>query len=193
MGARCPTGADVVNSGDLLIAPACMPDPRFYKSVMLLSHDNSQGSFALCLNRPLDRHIHEILDSQLGLNLNLNMNLYWGGPVNPQTIWMLHDSSWINQHTVPINDRWSMTSHISMFHNLADGNCPTYFRIFSGYAAWTTGQLELELEGRGVWRPESSWLIARDASPEWVLEQAETDLWTQAVELSAKQAVGQWM
>lgn len=183
----------MVDPGDLLIAPACMPDPRFHKSVMLLSHDNSEGSFALCLNRPLNRQVHEILDSRLDLTANLNMILYWGGPVNPQTIWMLHDSGWRCEHTISVNDQWSMTSHISMFNHLANGDYPAYFRVFSGYAAWSLGQLEMELEGRGGWRPESSWLIAREVSPEWALEQDESDLWTQAVELSAKQAVGQWM
>ena len=181
----------MVNSGDLLIAPACMPDPRFHKSVLLLSHDNSEGSFALCLNRPLDRRVREILDDRL--MLNLNMPLYWGGPVNPQTIWMLHDSEWHCEHTISVNDHWSMTSHLSMFQSIANGDHPDYFRIFSGYAAWSVGQLEMEMEGRGPWRPESSWLIARNVSPDWALEQDETDLWSQAVELSAKQAVGQWM
>lgn len=183
----------MIGPGDLLIAPAHMPDPRFHKAVMLLSHDTSEGSFALCLNKPLNRQVHEILESRLDISLQLDMTLYWGGPVNPQTIWMLHDADWHTEHTIPINDLWSMTSHVSMFSHIADGDFPRYFRIFSGYAAWNVGQLEMELEGRGPWRPESSWLIANDVTPEWALDQDETQLWSQSVELSAKQAVGQWM
>lgn len=183
----------MVKPGDLLIAPACMPDPRFRNAVMLLTHDTSQGSFALCLNKPTGRTVNEILEDQKDLMVELKMPLYWGGPVNPQTIWMLHDAGWESEYSISINDHWSMTSHASMFDDIANGLHPNYFRVFTGFAAWGVGQLDMELAGRQPWRPESSWLIADTVEPAWVCEQAETDLWSSAVELSARQAVGQWM
>lgn len=178
--------------GDLLIAPARMPDQRFRNAVLLLAHNGSQGTFALCMNKPTSRVIHEVLEQQ-DLSAQLNMPLYWGGPVNPQTIWMLHSTEWHTEHTIVINRYWSMTSHSEMFVNIADGDYPDYFRVFTGFAAWGVGQLDMELAGRQPWRPESSWLVASTVEPAWMLEQAETDLWSSAVELSAKQAVGQWM
>jgi putative transcriptional regulator len=181
------------DSGDLLISPVHMPDPRFKETVMLLTHDNDHGSFALCLNKPMPRQVSDVIEDQIDITNFPDQTLYWGGPVSPHTIWMLHDSDWCSEHTVSVNDQWSMTSHLSMFHSLAQGDTPRHFRICSGFAAWAVGQLEMEIQGQQPWRPESSWLIAHDASAEWALDQDESQLWKNSVALSANQAIGQWM
>ena len=51
--------------GSLLIAPPAMADSRFARSVLLVTHNNSAGSFALCLNRPT-KHTAKQLSEQLG-------------------------------------------------------------------------------------------------------------------------------
>jgi len=183
----------VYDPGDLLISPVRMPDPRFRDTVMLLTHDNDHGSFALCLNKPTSRPVSSLLEDRWDIESFPDQNLYWGGPVNPQTIWMLHDSDWRSEYTIAVNDHWSMTSHVSMFRELGEGNMPRHFRICSGFAAWAVGQLEMEIQGREPWRGESSWLLAHAVTAEWALDQDESLLWKNSVALSANQAIGQWM
>ena len=183
-----------IKGGDLLIAPAAMRDTRFFKSVILLTHHHVGGSYGLCLNRPTSYTVQDLIDeAEMDLECQLSMPLYWGGPVQPNTVWMLHDPEWSTRYTVPVNNNWSMTSHTEMFYHLADNDWPKWFRVFHGYAGWGPGQLQMELTSQGAWEHHSSWLTVSQVEPESVLEQDESQLWTTTVELSAKQAMDHWL
>ena len=86
-----------VKTGDLLIAPPSMPDPRFNQSVMFITHYNSRGAYALCMNKPTEHTLNTIVEP-LGLKFKIDHPLYWGGPVSLSTVWMLHDSDWSEQY-----------------------------------------------------------------------------------------------
>lgn len=177
--------------GDLLIAPANMVDPRFRNTVLFLTHHHDEGSFALCINRPTGHTVQEILEGH-SIEGEFDWPLYWGGPVNPGTVWMLHDTGWRNPHTIKINDDWSMTSHVSMFNQIRE-DLPKRFRIFFGYASWAPEQLAKEFLGVSPWRRDHSWLTATNPDPDWLMDLDETELWSNSVELSAHQAVEQWL
>lgn len=182
-----------VRGGDVLIAPATMKDTRFFKTVILLTHHHRGGSYGLCLNRPSGYVVQDLLeDTDIALDCELRMPLYWGGPVQPNTVWMIHDPDWSIEYTIPVNEHWSMTSHSQMFYHLADQDLPKYFRVFHGYSGWGPGQLNMELNSQGPWQNTSSWLTVDQVGPE-ILEQDESELWTTSVELSARQAVSHWL
>lgn len=196
MEVLCLTGAKMFNVtvGDALIAPANMVDARFDKTVMLVTQVNNTGHMALCLNRPTEYTLQDLLDREdLSIDKKLEHPLYWGGPVNQNTVWMLHDPDWSQRNSLYINDKWSMTSHVSMFSRLSDNDYPRWFRFFFGFAAWGPGQLEHEIQGEHPWRKEHSWLIAKDIDPYWMVDQVEDLLWQEAIQLSANQAVEQWL
>lgn len=183
-----------VRQGDLLIAPANMKDTRFEKSVLLVMQNHHRGSMALCLNRPSGYQVSDVLEHiKLDPGFEFNIPLYWGGPVNNNTIWMIHEREWTNPNTVNINANWSMTSNISMFKQMNQGDLPRRFRLFVGFAGWAPFQLEKELEGEPPWSKQHSWLVAHSPDPEWLFDQEEESLWDNAVSLSANQAVNTWL
>ena len=177
---------------DLLIAPPHIPDPRFRKTVLMLTHDHRGGSFALCVNKPTEHTLQDIVE-ELGIDTALNFPLYWGGPVNANTVWMLHSTEWSCDHTVEINEEWSMTSNIEMFQDFANGNFPKHFRLMLGYCSWAKNQLQSELDGMPPWNHNNSWLIAENLGPEWMFEQPVELLWDNATTLSSHQAVANWL
>ena len=179
-------------STDLLIAPPGIPDPRFRNTVLMLTHDHEGGSFALCVNRETNHSLSDIVED-LGLDIEINFPLYWGGPVSPSTIWMLHSSEWSTENTVEINDEWSMTSSLDMFELLAEGYYPKHFRILFGYCSWAPGQLQSELEGLPPWKKNHSWLVAHNLGPEWLFEQPVENIWDNCTTLSSHQAVDSWL
>ena len=179
-------------SPDLLIAPPAIPDNRFKNTVIMLTHDHGGGSFALCLNRPTDHTLQDIL-TDTGIDCDLNFPLYWGGPVSPGTVWMLHSSEWDSEHTIPVSGDWSMTSNLEMFNQLAQGNCPLHFRLTFGYCSWAPNQLQRELDGMAPWKRQHSWLVAHNPGPEWVMEQPVEDMWANATTLCGHQAVDSWL
>jgi putative transcriptional regulator len=158
----------------------------------MLTQSDHLGEFAICLNRPTGHTLREVLE-ETGLDLEINFPLYWGGPVSMNSMWMLHSAEWECEHTIPINDQWSLTSHISMFHNLADGDYPQQFRLMMGYCSWTKGQLEAEMRGLPPWNSNHSWLVANEVDPEWAFEQPVEDLWIMATDLCCHQAVDTWL
>ena len=183
-----------VNPTDLLIAPPNIPDTRFKNSVLMLTHHDERGAHGLCVNRPLDHTLEEILAQTSidcgGLPL---IPVYWGGPMGHHSIWMLHSSDWVCSDTVMITSAWAMTSSLEMFYCMMDQDMPRHFRLFMGYAAWAPEQLDKEIEGQGVWRQDQSWLTAHNLGPEWLFEQPVEELWSNVVTLSSHQAVDSWL
>lgn len=182
------------DSTDLLIAPPAMPDSRFRNSVLMLTHNNHSGSFALCVNKSMGFTLDEILeDSDIAVDNPPRLPVYWGGPVSSNSLWMVHSPDWVSEGTVMISSAWAMTSSAEMFHNLADGDCPRHFRIVMGYCAWAPDQLYKELNGLGPWKRQHSWLVAQNLGPEWLLDQPSEDLWAAATTLCSHQAVDSWL
>jgi putative transcriptional regulator len=179
-------------TGNLLIAPPKMTDPRFDQSVLLLTHHFNGGSFALCINKPTQFTLEDI-SVELELERPLYFPLYWGGPVTQSSIWMLHHPDWELENTIRVNENWSLTSNQSMFHHIADGDAPNYFRFMHGFSSWAPGQLEAELKGNPPWTPKSSWLVAEDPGAEWLFECPEENMWEHATELCSSQAVDNWL
>lgn len=177
---------------DLLIAPPSMLDHRFKEAVIMLTHHTRAGSFGLCVNRPSQYTLRSLQD-ELPVELDIDYPVYWGGPVSPGTIWMLHSTDWTCDHTIEIDQDWAMTSNTSMFYHIADRDLPEYFRIMYGYCGWSQGQLLAELEGTRPWTHNHSWLTARNPGPDWLLEWDHDLLWEQCTELSSRQAVNSWL
>ena len=100
--------------GDVIVAPPTMRDPRFRRSALLITYHDLDGSLGLCVNQPTS-HTLDKISSEVGLDVKLNFPLYWGGPVSPGTIWMLHSPEWQLGNTISINDQWNLTSNEQMF------------------------------------------------------------------------------
>ena len=183
----------MVRATDLLIAPPNLPDQRFRDTVvLLLTTCPQQGSLGLVVNRSLNVTVSD-LDLGNEFNRYLNFPIYWGGPVNRRSVWMLHTSEWGLDDTVELANDWSMTSSMEMFEALGEGHTPLEFRLFVGCSSWAPGQLELELAGQRPWNPSHSWLTASGVTPEWLFNLPVDQTWTTATTLSCHQAVDSWL
>jgi putative transcriptional regulator len=180
-----------IDPGDLLIAPPRIRDSEFAKTAILVTSQRRGGDFGLCLNRP-SGHTLEDLSIELDCDLPADLPLYWGGPVGTQTIWMLHTPEWSIDQTVPVNEHWSMTSHLSMFHHIADRDMPDNFILTFGFCAWAKGQLQQELLGQPPYSVESSWLTWSQPTSD-ILRVPPNELWRVSCEQSSHQAVTSWM
>lgn len=193
--AHFPIGANLTPSysvGDLLIAPPGIQDPRFSESVLLITQTSVLGTQAICLNRSSGHTVNEII-KPLNLELEEDLVLYWGGPVMNNTVWMLHSTDWAMDNTQPVNNEWSITSNMSMFDRVLDNNRPLWMRFMIGIASWGPGQLEMELEGRGPWDHNSSWLVAHSPNPQRLFTLPPARLWRHCCELSGHQAIDNWL
>ncbi|MFP8874800.1 MAG: YqgE/AlgH family protein [Myxococcota bacterium] len=138
----------------LLVAMPQLQDPNFRRAVVLLVQHDAEGTFGLVLNRPA-----ELSASDLCVSLDVrwrgdpNASIHWGGPVQPNTGWVLFD-----REDPPPSD-------FEEIKTVASGVCfagslevlravaespPPAVQLFLGYAGWGAGQLEEELAA-GAW------------------------------------------
>jgi putative transcriptional regulator len=179
-----------VQPGDLLVAPPQANMGTFTETVILMGVNNEEGSQGWVMNRDTGHSVSEIL-KDYNIQLINDPVLYWGGPVSPHTVWMLHSTEWALGNTRKVNEHWAVTSNENMFHHLADGDAPRYFKVMMGYSAWTQGQLNQELKAEPPRQHSKSWLILRGPDTEWLAEQPEEELWRDAIAQSVQQTVDQ--
>lgn len=154
--------AAAVQSGMLLLAPPALEEPTFRRSVVLLCEHNAAGSFGLVLNRPLDIEGGEVMDELMGYAEPLGL----GGPVQPNTLHYLHR---FNEADVPgaigVTDGVFWGGRFEAVQALVERGLATAreLRFFLGYAGWSPGQLQAELEAGG-WI--SAWADAQAVFPD---------------------------
>jgi putative transcriptional regulator len=181
-----------LRQGDCIIAPPKMKDTRFNKSVIMMTKLNEHGSQGFVLNRPTEHGVNTLIEDT-GTVLDINYPLYWGGPVNPNTVWMLHDANWALEQTIRVNEHWAMTSHRNMFDALKLGHIPARFRILYGFAAWGMDQLENEIQGEYPWTHNSSWLLLHKPDPNWICDRDDEEQWSDAITFASNQTVSSWL
>jgi len=180
-----------ISPGDLIIAPPRIPDSRFKETVIMITH-HDQISLGFCINRPLGITLQSVI-SGMDLDPDLDPEIYWGGPVNPNTVWIIHDRSWQHDHSLRIDSHWSMVSHQGMFDRFTLDSQPNNYRVVMGCASWAPEQLESEIDGLPPWSLDHSWLCLNEPSPDLITLTAVDDLWRRAAEQSLRQAVNSVM
>ena len=129
-------------------------DPNFHRAVVLLIHNDDEGTFGVVLNRAT-----EILAPQLCRSIDIEWGgdpaavVNWGGPVQPQTGWVLFDGdAGSDDDSRSIDEEIRFAGSLEVLKDLAS-QPPEHLRVLLGYAGWGPGQLESELT-------QGAWLIA---------------------------------
>ncbi len=146
----------------LLVAMPQMQDPNFERSVILLCEHNADAAFGLVLNRRTDTPASNVArlmppvsstSSFAGEKKQSGLELWIGGPVEPERGWILMSSEPADVEAVQVCDGIFLSTSSELLRNLLEGPLPPRTRLLTGYAGWDAGQLEAELA-------TSAWLNA---------------------------------
>lgn len=154
-------------TGRLLVAAPTMRDPNFDHSVVLVLEHNDDGALGIVLNQPTETDLVEAVPRWERLAAQPTV-LFLGGPVSPAAAICLAKSpageaeGWkplfAGLGTVDLNlDPDELAPPLQEV------------RVFAGYAGWSPGQVESEIEA-GAW-------FVLDALPGDALCTAPDDLW----------------
>jgi putative transcriptional regulator len=146
--------------GQLLVAMPLMSDRRFARSVVSLCAHSEDGAMGLIINQRaphisfpdlLERLGIVPSDSEDGLSNDiLSMSIHVGGPVETGRGFVLHSSDYFaNDSTLPIEDGVCLTATIDILKAIATGEGPDQAILALGYAGWSPGQLESEIQANG--------------------------------------------
>ena len=135
-------------TGHLLIAMPGMTDPFFSKSVTFICTHNQDGAMGVMINRPTDLSYEtlfekikvDLIQSELADNAVL-----YGGPVQPERGFVLHEHSGEWDSTLSIAENTALTTSKDILESVAIGTGPKKMLLALGYAGWTAGQLEQEI------------------------------------------------
>ncbi|MFN9717095.1 MAG: YqgE/AlgH family protein [Planctomycetota bacterium] len=140
--------------GNFLVASKQLKDRNFYRSVVLMLDHNPQGAMGLIINRPAAMKVGEALSSH-GQVMHPDAPVFAGGPVEPNSLFILHNSPILGKTDSEIAPGIFLTSSEASFDAVVRGT-PGHdhairFRLISGYAGWGADQLEGEI-ARGDWQ-----------------------------------------
>jgi putative transcriptional regulator len=135
-------------SHHFLIAMPAMTDPYFAKSLTYVCEHNEQGAMGIVVNRPISLTLSELF-AQINMPLKPaeleDVLVHFGGPVQTDRGFVLHEPNGTWQSTLHINDKVGLTTSKDILQALGEGQGPRHMLVSLGYAGWSEGQLEQEL------------------------------------------------
>ena len=146
--------------GQLLVAMPGMEDERFARSVIYVCAHSPDGAMGIVVNQPAPKvTFSEILvqldvmsaDSAIRIpEAYGSVPVVRGGPVETGRGFVLHTADYfIDQSTLAIDDGISLTATVDILRSIAEGKGPKRAVLALGYAGWSPGQLETEIQANG--------------------------------------------
>ena len=165
----------------ILLSMPQLVDPNFSRTVVLLCKHNDSGAFGLVVNRPLVTSGRVVVNLEPPVEAARDLEVWIGGPVEPQRSWMLVGSEPGDRSTVGydasgeirIADGLYLSTAPELLRRLLEPDPPPRVRLVVGYSGWGPGQLEAELG-------ESAWLIS-DVDPALVFDTPACQMWETAI------------
>jgi putative transcriptional regulator len=159
------------SAGKILIAEPFMRDPEFSRSVIYLCNHDDESSFGLAVNKQLDQTLNVFIP-------NITQNpwpIYIGGPVDAQTLFILHTVPNILGGELVANGIYLGADFellkTALMHETIDEQ---HAKFFLGYSGWGAGQLDGELK-------EEAWLVA-NADKKIVFSNQQNDIYKKSLE-----------
>ena len=140
-------------SNHFLLAMPNMADPNFSGAVVLIAEHNDRGALGLVVNKPTTMTLAALLqriDLAHGDDSQARTPVFYGGPVQTDRGFVLHQPQGEWNSTVPISPEIALTTSKDVLEAVAEGSGPPRLLVTLGYAGWGPGQLEAEI-GQNAW------------------------------------------
>lgn len=136
--------------GKILLSEPFMLDPNFKRTVVFICAHDEEGTIGFVLNRKAKVTIPDLFPEFE----YLKVNLYHGGPVEPNTVHYLHKLGDIIPDSELVGDGiyWSGSFEVLKILMAEKKVSPDDIRFFIGYSGWGAGQIEDELK-------ENAWFV----------------------------------
>ncbi len=160
-----------VAGGKMLLAEPFMIDPNFKRSAVLLCEHSREGSLGFILNKQLNTRIDELLNEFP----EFPVNIFFGGPVQTDTIHFIHRAGELLEGSVPIGNGLYLGGEFEQLKFLISSQLLTEkdIRFFLGYSGWSEGQLSEETN-------YGSWIVT-DMDPNYLFNMPPESLWPTAM------------
>lgn len=161
-----------LGSGDVLLAEPFLTDPNFKRSVILLCEHHQEGSVGFILNKAIDVKINDLLADFP----DFQANVYFGGPVQTDTIHYIHNVGDMLDNSYKIADGVYWGGDFEKLKFLIGSKMiePQNIRFFVGYSGWSSGQLHDEMKS-GSW-------VGANMHANYLFKSQSDGLWSQVMD-----------
>lgn len=165
-----------LNKGKLLIATPSLLDPNFRQAVVLLCEQGPEGALGLVVNRPTEVEVSTLISDLPGMAAS--ERIFAGGPVGKNGMLILcRGAAGLYGHEVLDDIFLAKDAEILKTPEILGPKGEV--RCFVGYAGWSPGQLELEIQS-GAWRIENG-------SADLIFDAEPSLLWPQMIRRMGKE------
>jgi putative transcriptional regulator len=159
-------------TGTLLVAMPNMPDSRFARSVIFMCAHSAEGAMGIVINQVAEGLAFSDVIEQLDIEATQHWDhaIHTGGPVETSRGFVLHSTDYESDGTLEINEDFSLTATIDVLRDMATGTGPAHCVLALGYAGWSPGQLDREIQQNG-WLTvpaDASLVFDNDVEAKWI-------------------------
>jgi len=148
-------------AGHLLIATPVVQESCFERSVIFMCSHNQEGAMGVIVNYPVqDIGLNDVLE-QLDIESapsGIEFPIHFGGPVDAGRGFVVHSPDYASNDHLFKEGNIVVTASAAILHAVAEGKGPRQGILALGYAGWSPGQLEAEIEA-------GSWLVVPASAP----------------------------
>ena len=162
-------------AGQLLVATPVIDSGCFQKSVIYMFAHSAEGAMGLIINQPLELVNYAALLEDMDLPkeaADKQLPVYFGGPVERARGFVLHSTDYERDFSLIRTQDLAVTASSTILQDMAADRGPKDAALVVGYAGWTPGQLEAEIE-------QNSWITV-PATPELVFHTENELKWATA-------------
>lgn len=175
--------------GYLLAANPNNPCDELEQAVILLIGYGLDKVVGLQINKPYDNLSFRSISENIGIDLDMDDNIYQGGSNGLGKISVIHSTDWTGLSTILISENLAITNDISVLAALSRGEGPEYYRACAGHWLWERDQFDNQLD------PHINTRYKWEAVParvETVFAFEGEDQWRISLEESARHQISVW-
>lgn len=132
-----------------LIAMPSLNDPYFKHSVVYICEHDEKGAMGFIINFPVKLTLQELLNNVDSIDHYpeppLLNPVFLGGPLELERGFVLHSPVTDNSQSTKLNDQLMVSNSNAILSTLGTENEPEEYIVTLGYASWSSGQLEKEM------------------------------------------------
>lgn len=134
----------------LLIAMPSMEDSYFSRSVVYICEHNESGAMGIVINQPVGMTLKEVIEhSEIETSVDddkAEQIVLAGGPVNQDRGFIIHSTQPGWSSSLELTPEIMVTTSRDILTVIGNEHAPEKNLIALGYAGWSAGQLEDELQ-----------------------------------------------
>jgi len=144
-------GVEADGEAVMLVAAPQMPDPRFARTVLVVTFPQDAGPMGLVLNKPAGMTLGDLFGPDRPELAGHPDPILLGGPVDPEGMLFLFHWPEHPVKALPVGGDVYLSGDGKLFETIvADRSASAGRRFFAGYSGWAEGQLDREI-ANGDW------------------------------------------